>query len=164
MDWIQRAIPDLRPTQMVMARWIVEHNRLMMECPKPVVCYIGGRDVVSKARKARVRCGHILCAPALGVGAGAHEKIANSSTGSIGGLISSVVCLLRCLTFFYVLYIKEHPFLWHTRSGYIFLHKAGPRTPQCPSYPLGRRHPHVRYVSLLLPLILRHCLPLLYLP
>lgn len=37
VDWIQRAIPDLRPTQMVLAQWIVEHNRLMMECPKPVV-------------------------------------------------------------------------------------------------------------------------------
>ncbi|KAL4862647.1 hypothetical protein BDV12DRAFT_190285 [Aspergillus spectabilis] len=37
MDWMQRAIPDLCPTQMVLAQWIVEHNRLMMECPKPVV-------------------------------------------------------------------------------------------------------------------------------
>ena len=37
VNWIQRTIPDLRPTQMVMAQWIVEHNRLMMECPKPVV-------------------------------------------------------------------------------------------------------------------------------
>jgi hypothetical protein len=37
VDWIQRAIPDLRPTQMVLAQWIVEHNRLMMECSKPVV-------------------------------------------------------------------------------------------------------------------------------
>jgi hypothetical protein len=37
VDWIQRAIPDLRPTQMVPAQWIVEHNWLMMECPKPVV-------------------------------------------------------------------------------------------------------------------------------
>ncbi|KAI2812360.1 hypothetical protein CBS115989_10530 [Aspergillus niger] len=37
MDWIQRAIPDLRPAQMVMAQWIVEHNQMMMECPKPVV-------------------------------------------------------------------------------------------------------------------------------
>lgn len=37
VDWIQRAIPDLRPTQMGLAQWIVEHNRLMMECPKPVV-------------------------------------------------------------------------------------------------------------------------------
>ncbi|CEL11776.1 hypothetical protein ASPCAL14872 [Aspergillus calidoustus] len=37
MEWIQREIPDLRPTQMVLAQWIVEHSRLMMECPKPVV-------------------------------------------------------------------------------------------------------------------------------
>lgn len=37
VDWIQRAIPDLRPMQMGLAQWIVEHNRLMMECPKPVV-------------------------------------------------------------------------------------------------------------------------------
>ncbi|GAB1206173.1 hypothetical protein APSETT445_004855 [Aspergillus pseudonomiae] len=37
VDWIQRVIPDLCPTQMVLAQWIVEHNRLMMECPKPIV-------------------------------------------------------------------------------------------------------------------------------
>ena len=37
VGWIQRAIPDLRPTQMVLAQWIVEHNRLTMECPKPGV-------------------------------------------------------------------------------------------------------------------------------
>ncbi|KAJ1713243.1 hypothetical protein NYO67_4579 [Aspergillus flavus] len=37
MDGIHRAIPDLRPTQMILAQWVVEHNRLLMECPKPVV-------------------------------------------------------------------------------------------------------------------------------
>lgn len=35
VDWLQRVVPDLRPTQMALAQWAVEHNRLVMECPKP---------------------------------------------------------------------------------------------------------------------------------
>jgi hypothetical protein len=200
VDWIQRAIPDLRPTQMVLAQWIVEHNRLMMECPRPVVSgshralqrlvtpdilagllalsdsqrrrvgrrlrpsgdvwdatgqypystadrlwsaamrmerrwwrslwpgrsherpvtlnqvigvfprlepdavdqvaqflerrtWRGGRasatleDVMLfTARKARVRCGHALCAQALGLGAGNHGKFATSLMGSVSSM------------------------------------------------------------------------------
>ncbi|GLA55984.1 hypothetical protein AnigIFM63604_003473 [Aspergillus niger] len=40
VDWMQRAIPNFRPTQMVMAQWIVEHNQMMMECPKPGCLWI----------------------------------------------------------------------------------------------------------------------------